>query len=117
LRIVSLFILFLLSAGNARPSDLFFSPGRIVWLTLFVYLAASLAYRWTRAPVRTAAMKWEGAALSLLLVNAVVQQTGGIHSYFLTLYPVVLLVASFQFSFFRSMILVSGIFFLEGGLF
>ncbi|WDT76476.1 MAG: diguanylate cyclase [Candidatus Manganitrophus sp.] len=114
MRIVSLFILFLLSAGNARPSDLFFSPGRIVWLTLFVYLAASLAYRWTRAPVRTAAMKWEGAALSLLLVNAVVQQTGGIHSYFLTLYPVVLLVASFQFSFFRSMILVSGIFFLEG---
>lgn len=40
-----------------------------------------------------------GAALSLLWVNAVVQQTGGIHSYFLTLYPVVLLVASFQFSF------------------
>lgn len=114
MRIVSLFILFLLSAGNARPSDLFFSPGRIVWLTLFVYLAGSLAYRWTRAPVRTAAKKWEGAALSMLLVNAVVQQTGGVHSYFLTLYPVVLLVASFQFSFFRSMILVSGIFFLEG---
>ncbi|NKE71415.1 sensor domain-containing diguanylate cyclase [Candidatus Manganitrophus noduliformans] len=114
MRIVSLFILFLLSAGNARPSDLFFSPGRIVWLTLFVYLAASLAYRWTRAPARTAAMKWEGAALSLLSVNAVVQQTGGVHSYFLYLYPVVLLIASFQFSFFRSMILVSGIFFLEG---
>lgn len=114
MRSVALLFLFLLSAGNARPSDLFFSPGRIGWLTLFVYLAASLAYRWTRAPARTGAMKWEGAALSLLLVNAVVQQTGGVDSYFLTLYPVVLLVASFQFSFFRNMILVSGIFFLEG---
>lgn len=114
MRSVALLFLFLLSAGNARPSDLFFSPGRIGWLTLFVYLAASLAYRWTRAPARTGAMKWEGAALSLLLVNAVVQQTGGVDSYFLTLYPVVLLVVSFQFSFFRNMILVSGIFFLEG---
>lgn len=114
MRSVALLFLFLLSAGIARPSDLFFSPGRIGWLTLFVYLAASLVYRWTRAPARTGAMKWEGAALSLLLVNVVVQQTGGIHSYFLTLYPVVLLVASFQFSFFRNMILVSGIFFLEG---
>jgi diguanylate cyclase (GGDEF)-like protein len=114
LRSVALFILFLLSAGNARSSDLFFSPGRIVWWVFFVYLGATLAYRWARAPVRTAAIKWEGAALSLLWVNAVVQQTGGAHSYFLFLYPVVLLIASFQFSFFRSMILVSGIFFLEG---
>lgn len=114
MRGAALFILFLLSAGNARPSDLFFSPGRIAWWVLFVPLAASLAHRWTRAPVRTAAMKWEGAALSLLLVNAVVQQTGGPHSYFPYLYPVVILIASFHFSFFRSMILVSGIFFLEG---
>lgn len=114
MRSAALLILFLLSAGNARPGDLFFSTGRIVWLTLFVYLAASLVYRWTRAPVQTAAIKWEGAALSLLLANAVVQQTGGAHSYFLSLYPVILLIASFQFSFFRSMILVSGIFFLEG---
>lgn len=114
MRNVAFLILFLLSAGNARPADLFFSTGRILWLALFVYLAASLAYRWARAPVRTAAIKWEGAALSLLWVNAVVQQTGGAHSYFLYLYPVVLLIASFQFSFFRSMILVSGLFFLEG---
>jgi len=114
LRSIILFILFLLSAGNARPSDLFFSTGRIVWLTLFVYLVAALAYRWARAPVRTVAVKWEGAALSLLLVNAVVQQTGGAHSYFQYLYPAIILISSFQFSFFRTMILVSGIFFLEG---
>ena len=114
MRLLALSILVLLSARNAWPSDLFFTPPRTAWLALFVYLAGSFAIRWRRAPVRTAVMKWEGLALSLLLVNAVVQQTGGVRSYFVFLYPVLLLAASVQISFFKNMMLVFGVLFLEG---
>ncbi len=114
MRVIALSILFLLSVRNAWPDDLFFTPGRITWLALFVYLAVSLAYRLNRTPVRTAAMRWEAMALCLLLVNAIVQQTGGVHSYFNIFYPAFLLVASLQISFFKSMMLVFGVLFLEG---
>lgn len=114
MRVVALFILFLLSAKQAWPSEIFFTPARIAGSVLFVYLAGTAAYRWSRAPVRTVAMRWEGMALCLLLVHAGVQQTGGVHSYFNALYPILILLASLQISFFKSMMLAFGVLVLEG---
>ncbi|TAK02676.1 MAG: diguanylate cyclase [Candidatus Manganitrophaceae bacterium] len=114
MRVVALFILFLLSAKQAWPSEIFFTPSRIAGSVLFLYLAGTAVYRWSRAPVRTVAMRWEGMALCLLLVHAGVQQTGGVHSYFNALYPILILLASLQISFFKSMMLAFGVLVLEG---
>lgn len=114
MRNAALSLLFLLSAWNASPAERFFSPGRIAWLILFVCLVATLLDRWFRAPVRTAAMRWEGLVLSLLLINAAVQETGDLSSYFNLLYLLPILLGAFYVSFFKSMLAISGILFLEG---
>ncbi|MBI3805091.1 MAG: diguanylate cyclase [Nitrospirae bacterium] len=114
MRNIALSLLFFFSAWNAWPGDRFFTTGRIAWLVLFVCLSATLIDRWVRAPVRTAAMRWEALVLSLLFINAVTQETGDLSSYFNLLYPLPILVASFYLSFFKSMLAISGILLLEG---
>lgn len=114
MRLVWFSILLALSAKGIFISAPLFSPVPLLWLALFLFLTGTLVVRWIKIRPPTPAMEVEGMVLSLLLVNSLTQQTGALNSSFNFLYILLILFFSFYFSFFKNIVGVVLVLFMEG---
>jgi diguanylate cyclase (GGDEF)-like protein len=114
LKILFYAILFLLSTVTPYIAPELILSGRLLWLALFIYLSVTLAVKWIRTRPSSPFLEIEGMFLSILFIHVVAQETGGPQSPVILLYVLVVLFSSFYFSFFKIMMAVTGVFFLEG---